>query len=501
MQTQNNNKTILLREYMFVGNRTFLLTIGILMIVIFAGYKIIFPFPTLTPDSHTYLVMAYNNQLVGAFPGGYGKFLRLFSAFTSSALMLTMFQYIYLQFCTIYFLFRIAYLFKFSVWVTRLLITLSVVNPIIILSSNLITPDALFAGVSIIWFSQLLEIRYKPTLGMLLSHAMTALVAFSLKYNALYYPLISLLVIIFSDLRFRSKAIGFGMVVLLLGGFIGATQVEYEKSTGWNQFAPSIGWQLAGNILTAYEQFPENKNVQFPKRFAELNKLVTQHVDSLNDVAKYLHSKLSYFYQYDKSSPLYAYMNKAWTFDTTGSKIKHWSRMGPTYMEYGIMLIQNHPEAYIKHFVKPNLNYFFTPNAEVLGYYNLSGKTVDSLARTWFNLKISKAYNNNTDIPGSDYFSIPVAIANTVFMLGFIAFCYLNGFKAVNRFAGTALKLALLFWCCNFLFSIISAPIMLRYQIFPFVLAYSFATFLFVFVIQKCFPRKKQYYCLQPDFV
>jgi hypothetical protein len=494
MSFQDNIPSIPFRKWLWKDkeNRLLLCISGIAILVLLTWHKHLYYYPNFIPDSHAYLATAFNNQDVDARPIGYSKFLRLFSCLTTSPLALVLFQCLFLQGCVLYFLFSIKYLLKPGKWLFRLLIGLSIINPLPLFIGNLVSADALFASLSLIWFTQLLWILYRPNIQILILHALVLLLAFMMRYNALYYPFISLVVILFAQINRQSKVLAIGLIALFLIGFICATQVAYEKSTGKSLFIPAAGWQLAANALDAYEQLPLDSTAIAPFPFKKLQATIIRHIDSLNPIQKYIYHDLSYYYQYDKSSPLYTYMNRSFLKDSANS-LKRWALMGTMYRAYGIYLIKQHPGAFFKYFILPNLAYFYTPQIELIGDYNMGKDSIDNLAVSWFGLKNTKVSQQKGFQTGiTDYYPIIFALINAVFLLSFAGFSLLGGFTKSSQYVHRIFKLAMLLWLSNFCFSVLSSPVVLRYQLFNVVVAYTIGGILINLIIREARPTKIQ---------
>jgi hypothetical protein len=103
-----------------------------------------------------------------------------------------------------------------------------------------------------------------------------------------------------------------------------------------------------------------------------------------------------------------------------------------------------------------------------MGTYNLGNETVDSIAAKWFGWSNNKlpAIGTKT-IWIAKVFTILTAIINVMFVAGFLAFIGLSGYKNTNTIHKRTILCTLGIWISNTVFSVISAPIELRYQLFP----------------------------------
>ena len=162
----------------------------------FGLLKWAFPYPNFLPDSYSYLEAAFTNRGINMWPIGYSAFLRLFSSFTRSDTALVLCQYLLLQSSILYLCFTIRYLLRPGKWLFAIIVGACILNPLTLFVSNFVSSDAIFAAISIIWLTQLFWIVCRPGLWLILRHALILVTAFTVRYNALYYPLISLSVIL-----------------------------------------------------------------------------------------------------------------------------------------------------------------------------------------------------------------------------------------------------------------------------------------------------------------
>lgn len=463
-------------------NNVYLIMSGIFSILAFIWLKMTYPHPNFLPDSYSYLDAAFNNQDINMWPIGYSKFLRLFSSFTRSDIALVFVQYILLQASVLYFLFTIRYLLSPGKWLFRILSFCCIVNPISLYVSNFISSDALFATLSLVWFTQLLWILYRPGVRLLILHALVLLLAFSVRYNALYYPLISLALIGLTHMSISKKIIGIGSMLLLLGGFVGFNLYKSRQLTGSAQFSAFGGWQMASNALFAYAHADPDSAATVPAKFRELQGIVIRHMDSLSRLTIRPDKELGIYYLWDDHAPLKEYLIARYRKDSVTDGYKRWSSMGPIYSAYGGWLIGKHPLVFIGHYLLPNIVNYYVPSPEFMNIYNMGKDTVEDLAKFWFNYKTNKVTVPNKQIGFMDSYPIALAIINLVFVLSFVSFWLLEGFKKSGPYPSKALKWMGCIWLANFGFSVLASPIVLRYQVFPMLITFAFLGILIEFI-------------------
>jgi hypothetical protein len=469
-------------------NKKLLWFTALAMVVSFSWIKILYPFPNfIPPDSYSYLEAAYNNDFIGIWAIGYSKFLRLVSSFSNSDLVLVIIQYLLLQGSLMYFLFTIRYLLLPGKWLFRIMLAASVLNPLLPHVANFVSSDCLFTALSLIWFTQLLWIIYRQTATLLVIHALVILLAFTIRYNALYYPVISIALLIFNNMPKRAKRLGIVSIVILLSVFIGSTQTEYSIKTGTVQYSAFGGWLMAANALYGYAHATSQNPSTVPLRFRELHSIVNHHMDSIKNLPVRPDQEIGVYYMWDFKSPLRVYM-ESHIENKQASFLKRWSSMAPLYAAYGRYLIAKHPWLYIQYYAWPNFQRYYVPPTLFMGVYNWGNETVDPIAMKWFGWKDNTVptYSRDKKIVVTEYFSILLAIINLIYVLGFITLISIPAlYKKCADYSRSILWLMLTFWVSNMCFSVLSAPIELRYQIFPLVITFTFGILLIAFIIEN----------------
>jgi hypothetical protein len=459
----------------------------IVIVVSFGWLKFVYPYPNfLQPDSQWYVNAALKNDFINYWPTGYSKFLRMVSVFSRSHLILVILQYLLLMSSVLYFLFTIRYLLPSDKWLFRSLFAISIINPLIPHVANIVSSDALFASLSLVWFTQLLWISYQPSRRLLLFHAVILLLAFMVRFSAIWYPFISISAILLAGIPKRNKWLGEASIVTGLLVFIGCTSYEYYKRTNTIQYAALGGWQMAANALYAYAYAEPVDPGNVPVRSHDLHAEVNQHMDSLRQLSDRPDEEIGVYYLWITPSPLIQYGIHQWQKKPKTAQFIKWSSMGPLYGDYGRWLITQHPGLFIKHFVWPNLGRYYQPPVTSLDLYNLGDKRVDSVTVTWFDWK-----NNQLPFRLHDpkihimvLFPPALSVINTLYMLSALVFLGFYGLKQCSATNKRIFSFMLLVWLCNLIFSVVSAPTELRYQIFPLIITFPFCIFIMSWLIQ-----------------
>jgi hypothetical protein len=350
-------------------------------------------------------------------------------------------------------------------------------NPLFLHLGNMISSDGLFLAISMIWFALLLWIIYKPSNTIICWHAIVLFAAFTVRYNALIYPFIALAAFWLSKLPLRKKLIGLGLGLLLCGWFVGLSMVQYKKLTGYWQYSPFSGWQLANNAMYAYRKVDSADREPVPLRFRVLDNMNRKLFDRYPNLPV---GEAGTYFMWAPSLPLVVYKeNEFKTKDSSATGFKKWASMGPLYSSYGSCIIQKYPMHYLRYFVLPNsLKYFFPP-VEFLENYNGGQTTVLESATKWFGYTNNqvKTKMKNGKVWVLQYYPFLASITNLILLLMLLSYLLLKGWQYNTSF-NKSIFLAGFVWITNAGFTIFASPAALRFQAFPALLSVTFSLLL-----------------------
>lgn len=472
-------------------NRLLLKWCGIAIVMQFVIFKFLYPYPNfMPPDSYSYLRAAFYNQTINVWPIGYSFFLRLVSCFSASDMVLVWLQYLLLEASLLYFLFSIRYLMGPEKWLFRVLLAVTILNPLVPHISNFVGSDTLFTALSLVWFTQLCWMLYRPRRRLMFWHAGVLLLVFMTRYNAMYYPVVSVFVIFASRIKWKEKWIGVGAIILLLGWFVAKTEYAFHKESGNYQFSAFGGWQLASNALFAYAHAQPDSPSDVPPQFRELHLLVNHHLDSLSRIMPALRpdNDIGIYYLWDFKSPLRVYMKgKSGGDSSQATFLKRWSSLAPLYAGYGQFLIRRHPGLFIRYYLWPNLVKFCTPPTGFMGYYNIGENYVDPMTVVWFKWRDNRVQPRfkSMKINLAKAFITVSAAISFLFVVDFIGFGFSGGFKRCSVISKRILYLAMAVWLCNMVFGVLAAPIELRFLLFPMTVSLVILGLLLAFLVRE----------------
>lgn len=471
-------------------NRIYLWISGLAILIQFIVFKYYYPFASfINGDSYSYLEAAYHNYSINIYPIGYSNFLRLFSVFTRSDTALVGFQYIILQASILWLLFTIFYFYNPSKIVQNILLSFLLLNPVFLYLANYISSDALFLTLSLVWFTILLWIIHRPTLKLAIWHGVVLFLVFTIRYNALFYPIIAGLMFLLSKQRLIAKLTGSILGVLLIGLFVLHTGNKYKKLTGIWQFSPFTGWQMANNAMYAYRYVDSLDRKAVPNNFRIIDNMVTTFFDSTQrNIDKYPSEKVkaSTVYMWTPGMPLQKYKDDHFKNDTTASKLKRWATFGPLYAKYGSFLIRQYPASFLSYYIWPNVIKFYAPPIEFLEQYSTGKDSVTLVAQAWFGYKSQKISTRTEtfNVEILSFLPIVAGLLNVVFLFGLIGYLLLGGYRK-NPEMRKGLLLIFLLWFLNFGFSVFASPIALRFQLFPIITSICFASIFIEYIVKS----------------
>ncbi|RFS26569.1 hypothetical protein DVR12_01930 [Chitinophaga silvatica] len=456
-------------------NRKYLIIALLASILQITLFKLLYPYADYFSDSFSYINAAQSGIDVSIWPIGYSKFLALFHLITTSDTAVVVFQYLVLQCAVFYFLHILSTYFHPARWIINTLFICLFFNPLHLYLSNYISSDSLFLAISLFWATQLLQLIHRPTITLVFIHALLISAAFTLRYNAMYYPLITIIAYALSKLSMGWKLTGILLPIILIGAFVIHTRNTAKTLTGHAQFSVFGGWQIANNAFYMYPFI--NATDAPPAGTEEFHKVVRNYFDSIPEELKHVSPWDGAFYIKYPYAPLKSFLaEKSQTIiDTTGG-FQSWGAVAPVYGSYGTSLIKNHPIAFSRYFLLPNTLNYFLPPLEKLKVYNLGSNMVPTSVTNWFHY------------PSQEVRAISWTIQDKILLLFPAIFMAINLFGAIilgswisnrhklatDHLFNKSLWLIVVLLVINCGFSILASPIVFRYQVFPMIICLSF---------------------------
>jgi hypothetical protein len=474
-------------------NRKYLLAALLLNAVMFFIYKYCYPFPDFCTDAQGYIYAANLDVKTFYRPFGYSRFLQIVHNFTDSHYATVAIQYFMLVLAALFSFFTVDYLYpfkskalKFCSW---LLIT---VNPCLLVLANLIMADALFIAFSAIWFTLFIWIIKRKQWWSLLLQLIFLYAGFQIRYNALYYPVITgLIFLLVPKLKTPYRLAGiFASFILIFGAYTTIKRTTY-KNTGANVFAGFNGWQMANNALMIYKR-ADIKTKDFDEPELQLLDQFTKHyidsmsVESRTQIEKGNMSSAPFLW--DANGPLkkyvfyYANTNKM-------SYLPAWYQVAPLYNKYGWHIIKNNPGLFFQYYLLPNFYQYFVPPPEIMSGYDLSKGELSSNTRKW--LQIKPTYLK-ADVPGIQeqlMYPYPVLHALLLLFCLVIPLVYIWKCRRQQGLWSADFIVPVLLWyfflCADMAFNTFASPISLRYVALLFIIGFGLPFYFLDQVLHK----------------
>jgi len=472
-------------------NRILLYLAAAAIVLQFAIFKYLYPFASyIHGDSFSYINAAYENMTINTYLVGYSKFLRLVSIFAKPDYILVAIQYMLIQNSVLFLLFTIFYFYKPGLVAKIFLLCFMVLNPLFLHLANMVSSDGLFLSLSSIWFTLLLWIIHKPSNKIIIWQSVVLFLAFTVRYNALIYPIITVLAFSLSKLPMMKKIAGIGLGFILCGSFVVFTMWRYKQLTGYWQYSPFSGWQLANNSMYMYKHIRDSDRKPVPSKFNELDTMIRHFLDNNTRIGATTFpielNEASTVYMWSPGMPLMNYRNKLFQKrEPRASEFKKWSSMGPFYKEYGSYLIKNNLWNYVLYFASYNARKYYAPPVEFLQDYNSNNDEVSLQTKEWFGYKSTKVRirmdNKRTWI--LNFYPILSGIINLIMLFGLAYYLLLKRWHHNSIFKKTII-LAGSVWLINAGFTIFASSAALRFQSFPIILTTTFSILLIDWMVQ-----------------
>jgi hypothetical protein len=467
-------------NFIFKENRFLVFASVVLLACHYFILKMLFPHTIVIGDGHHYVRVAMNNMEISGWPIGYSKFLEWTHLLAKGDWIVGCLQYILLEGSVLLLYFTVQYLVRPGKWIAVTTLILLLANPFILFISNYVYSDSLFATLTILWFTFTVWYLYKPRPLYAYLLAILFILAYTIRYYAMFYPIISIPVIIISKIRWQVKVLAMALGGILLVGFRWYTENLFEKSIGRREFSPLSGWRLAGNALIMYRHLPvlqREKDIA-PSELQSLHQLVLDDLTVMPPPDLLPDRLLVNYFTFQPSSPLSRYCNVFFGDYITTGEIKKWDSVGQLYRAYGLFLIKRHPFAYLRYYVWQGVDWYIHPKVDITNVFPLGGIPILDETKQWFGYSSNWSPCSSIQFYSITYFPIVVTALNLLFILGMLYFFSLGGYKRSSRLEKKVIVLVAVYWLIDFFFVILTTPALLRYALSGMILNIVFVPFL-----------------------
>ncbi|MBV7531814.1 hypothetical protein [Chitinophaga sp. sic0106] len=455
------------RHFLLADRRNRLLA-GIAIAVIIVNlviFKLIYPYMDITPDSESYLTAAAYHLQADLWPVGYSRILALQHSLIPSETGLMVFQYLCLQ-CGAFFLyFTLLYLLRPGKLFTHGAFIFLLINPLFLYLSNYVITEALFLALGFTWFALLLWVRHKPGTLVFLFHGVILAVTFTMRYNAMFFPVVALVAILPARVAIWEKVYAIALPVVLIASFIYYTTNQTYKLTGVKKFSVFSGWQLANNAMYMLPYIAYD-TAGIPAQLQGLHRYSHQFVKSKYFNPEEATLPAGAYYMWTQNGPLKAMLSNYMKKHKVTDSFTGWARVSDLYREYGSILIKKHPLAFATHFWLPNVVEYMRPGTEMIGSSNRNKIGTPGVMQLWFRgtpLTINQRFPQLQPFLMTKYTFLFIFL-QLAFIEEIIRFILLKRYKFVEVKFNHVMALIASFQVAHFIFSTLAAPVVLRYQ-------------------------------------
>jgi len=458
-------------------NRRFLLWSVVLSVVLFSVFKYFYPDPDFISDSFSYIFGAQTHLDVNIWPIGYSKFLCLVHLISHSSTLLVVIQYGLLQLAAGYFFFSFLYLSCPSKKSALIMYFFLFCNPLFLFVANLVNSDALFATLSLVWITEMLWALKRPSWAHILATGAFLFACFTVRNNAYFYPVVTLIMFLSSGTSPGRKVIGVALPLLLIGAFIVFTRQAAFRLTGERTFSLFTGWQIANNTLYGFEGIQIDSSMLKSAELRELNRITQEFfAKAPADLhATLFHGEGNYFITHPES-PLKIFFSTHYDLSDDFHVVQSWGKASVVFGQYAKEILQRHPSTYLTGFVTANIKNYFYPPLNNLSQYNRGKNDVWMNAQDWFDWNTPETRVAAKDAGRYVLYIYPVLFFFLqLYMVGSIIM--LLRWKNLRNVL--VQNCELLIWFCfltlNFGFTVVAAMNILRYQVCPMVICFTAA--------------------------
>ncbi|WP_144264016.1 hypothetical protein [Filimonas lacunae] len=351
--------------------------------------------------------------------------------------------------------------------------------------------DAAFTAISLLWITQLIWIIQQPKTSMLISQALLLLVAFTIRYHAMYYPILAILAIAISKQKIWLKLAGIAIQICLVGLFVIYTSNENKKASGQMQFSAFGGWKLANNALYLGD-YIDQADTLMSANLLPLQQMVKQYFLARHPPIDLLsHDDLNGgYYMFKRTSPLKQYMYLIYRHDYFSKDgYQYFAGVAPVLNEYGSYIIKKHPAAFVNHFVVPNLYRYLYPPAEnyvLASMFDLDYFLTD-FSTNWFYLSAFSTSPKSIRIKHQLLKLWPTIalIIHFVYLFSTVIFLLYRTKILANRNVLYPALLILCLWLMDAAFNCITSAPVLRYQLLVLIVAGTFTLIVVEYMLKN----------------
>jgi len=317
---------------------------------------------------------------------------------------------------------------------------------------------------------------------MVLIQALIISLAFTIRYTALYYPLVALVGLVISRYKPSLKIVGFLLSLALMLPFYRYTQLKTKEVTGTAEFSVFGGWQIANNALYMYDHIQVDSNL-LPLDTKELDRVVRDFYKKVPKEYREFDPFPGTYFIKVPYAVLKPYMKSKYSVNNASDQFLACGKVSPIYRKYGTYLIMQHPGAFMRYYLWLNTKNYFVPHLEKFGSYNVLSTQVTTAVQNWFDYIVPDIHAVSATAQGKIFYIYPMIfmLLNVFYIAKMIILSITGGAKKMSLYFKKTLFFISSFLIVNFVFSILATPVVLRYQIVPFIILLAYSLLLLEF--------------------
>lgn len=327
---------------------------SIIAVVICVLMRVFYTFPFSYPDTGSYVLSAVTGSFNVYRPMGYSNYLRFLHCISDSIYFIFYVNYVLLFLSEMFLVFSVKYLAKINNTAVFILFGLLLLtNARLVFACNLLMSDGIFSIMSIVSFTLLLWLVYKPSYFIALVSMILMVLMCRVRYSGLFFIPVTALVY-FLSFKEKNKYIHllFTLLPLLTGVyFYSSTKQDFKNNTHVDSFSGFGGWQSINNASVL---LPEAKQIPLSKFKSQQLKSLHSFIQSCPDDMFQDKYAMSTNYMWNNDLP-YKIYNRYLLDHSSRDYQTQWAASGKLFGEYSKVLIKEYPFRYASKYVLPSI--------------------------------------------------------------------------------------------------------------------------------------------------
>lgn len=455
--------------YLRSQKRMILASLGIAALS-FILLKCLFPYPDMFVDSSSYIFWAFYKFDVAYRPTGYPYFLRFTHVVSEHHLFTVLIQYLFFLLSSLFCFFSVDFLYGLPGKLKWTILMLILLNPMLVLQTNLISSDTVFCSLTVTWFTLCLWILKKANWWVLLLQLLLLYCCFEVRFTTLFFPFVAVTVFLLCAGKWTYKITGALLTVALILFCVQRQKQLHQDVANIKIVSGFSGWQVANNALYCYKHINLDPNDLPSVNLQVVDRVVKRYIDSLPVNP----GEIGVQYLWDKRSPLKVFCLQVMRHAKIDYAVA-WMNVSKEYGNYGWYIIKTFPGAFMQYYILPNTCKYFYPDLEALTEYNSSNMAaLPDETKQWFNYTVDHL---ECRVPGFQRVIMPVfpflSLLLNLFNIVVLVFCsfrLIKAWKSISKDTRQFFFVWALFYFSFMAFSIFATAVNLRFMDLIFIL-------------------------------